>query len=458
MAARIRSGSLGPMASKDAKPTVPSSSSVLARQPIFDRRLEVLGYELLVRNQALRAPLDEAQREELTAALLTMGALSAGPVSLASDKLLFLPASRGMLTGEVPLVFPPDRTIVVVRQPLMANEAVLVGVKNLCSLGYGIALSDFRWYEGVESVLEMVSYVKLDLSLMDSRVDDVEVIREGLARFKALGVWLIAQGVEDWDRLEECTALGFDCFQGYLLSRPQIVEGRKGLAPSHITNLRLAGALTDPEGSVKAIEEIVQSDPALGYRILQVASAGASHGMRRPVRSIQEALTLIGWNRLRAWVTLMLMTEPRTTPQETVATPLIRARLCESLARYVDPDLQSVAFTTGLLSALDVLIGIPVDAILAELSVDEEVRTAILSWEGRLGQILSEAIFLQMGGSQLQGDISGGDNEASASGASSPLEGVLDAAARQNAYLEAVAWGDATTRALLSQDQGEQVG
>jgi len=449
------------MASKDATPRVAtprvaSTATVLARQPIFDRRLEVLGYELLVRTQALMAPLDEAQREELTAAILTMSALSAGPASLASDKLLFLPASKGMLTGEVPLVFPPDRTVVVVRQPLMANEAVLVGVKNLLSLGYGIALSDFRWYQGVESILEFASYVKLDLSLMDTKVDDVEAIRQGLARFKGLGVWTIAQGVEGWDRLEECTALGFDCFQGYLLSRPQIVQGSKALAPSHMANLRLAGALADPEGSIKAIEEIVQSDPALGYRILQVASAGASHGMRRSVRSIQEALTLIGWNRLRAWVTLMLITEPRSTPQETVATPLIRARLCESLARYVDPGLQSVAFTTGLLSALDVLIGMPVEAILAELPVDDEVRAAILGWEGLLGQILSEAIFLQMGASQLQADT--GDNEANASEASSPLEGVLDAAARQNAYLEAVAWGDATTRALLSQDQGEQVG
>jgi len=449
------------MASKDATqrvatPRVASTATVLARQPIFDRRLEVIGYELMVRTQALTAPLDQAQREELTAAILTMSALSAGPASLASDKLLFLPASKGMLTGEVPLVFPPDRTVVVVRQPLMANEAVLVGVKNLLSLGYGIALSDFRWYQGVESILEFASYVKLDLSLMDTKVDDVEAIRQGLARFKGLGVWTIAQGVEGWDRLEECTALGFDCFQGYLLSRPQIVQGSKALAPSHVANLRLAGALADPEGSIKAIEEIVQSDPALGYRILQVASAGASHGMRRSVRSIQEALTLIGWNRLRAWVTLMLITEPRSTPQETVATPLIRARLCESLAGHVDPALQSAAFTTGLLSALDVLIGMPVEAILAELPVDEEVKAAILGWEGLLGQILSEAIFLQMGASQLQED-GGGRTEGNLASAS-PLEGVLDAQARQNAYLEAIAWGDATTRALISQDEGEQAG
>jgi EAL and modified HD-GYP domain-containing signal transduction protein len=49
-------------------------------------------------------------------------------------------------------------------------------------------------------------------------------------------------------------------------------------------------------------------------------------------------------------------------------------------------------FTTGLLSMLDVLMGQPLETLLAALPLDESILNAILRGEGVLGQILQTVL------------------------------------------------------------------
>lgn len=415
-----------------------SSELILARQPIFDRRLEVVGYELLFRPRAVEPAWHDPAQGDLMSAQLMLSAVDLGPERLVGDKRLFVNGSRGVITGEVPIVFPPEQTVVELLETVEVDDQVLAGVRRLVNQGYVVALDDFRWFDGAEALFELASIVKLDL--LELGDDELAPLLE---HSHAMGLTVVAEKVEQWDQLRRCEELGFDYFQGYLLSRPQIVEGRS-LEPSRLSSLRLASELWNPDADIRTIEQIVRTDPALGFRVLKVASVGTAHGLRRTVRSLTEALVLVGWRRLQAWVTVMLLADPGQTPEETVSTVLVRARLCELLARRVDPELGDAAFATGMLSGLDLLLGVPGDEVLAELPVAPDVRAAILRWEGRLGSLLAEATFLQMGEAsmRLADEFDGSD----------PL---VDPSVRQTAYLEAVSWGDAMAHSLSAGDDAD---
>jgi EAL and modified HD-GYP domain-containing signal transduction protein len=53
-----------------------------------------------------------------------------------------------------------------------------------------------------------------------------------------------------------------------------------------------------------------------------------------------------------------------------------------------DQDYSESAFMTGVLSLVDVLLGTPMEKILAQLNLAEEVRLALLERKGALGSLL----------------------------------------------------------------------
>ena len=263
---------------------------------------------------------------------------------LAGDRLVFCNASRGVLVGDIPIVLPPERTVIEVLESVVIDDEVVEGCERLLDQGFTLALDDFTWFDGAERILEMASIVKVDLTLVQP-----DEISELLDRCRKYGVTLLAEKVEDKAQLEHCKSLGFEYFQGYLLSRPQIVQGSgHRLEGSRLAVLRIAEHLWDPDARIDTIERFVRSDPALCVQILKVASIGGSHGMRRTVRSLYEALILVGSRRLQAWVTLMLVMGHDTAPEETLSTALVRARLCELLAEQIEPRLADEGFATGL--------------------------------------------------------------------------------------------------------------
>jgi c-di-GMP phosphodiesterase len=414
--------------------TIPTAGSeiIVARQPVFDQRFEVVGYELLFRptKHALSTgqPEDHLQGDLMTAQVL-FNSVEIGVDRLAGDRLVFCNASRGTLIGDIPIVLPPERTVIEVLESVVIDDEVVEGCQRLLDQGFTLALDDFTWFDGAERILDMASIVKVDLMLVTD--EELPILLE---RCRKHGVTLLAEKVEDKVQLERCKSLGFEYFQGYLLSRPQIVQGKGNrLEGSRIAVLRIAEHLWDPDARIDTIERFVRSDPALCVQILKVASIGGAHGMRRTVRSLYEALILVGSRRLQAWVTLMLVMGHDTAPEETLSTALVRARLCELLAEQIAPRLADEGFATGLLSCLDLLLGVPVSEALAELNIDAEVEAAIVSHEGPLGAVLVEALFLQTGEYRRERRTG------------------LDTTSFQVSYLEAVAWADEMVQSLFGE-------
>jgi EAL and modified HD-GYP domain-containing signal transduction protein len=194
---------------------------------------------------------------------------------------------------------------------------------------------------------------------------------------------LLAERVEDTAMHEMCLKLGFSYFQGYHYARPQIIVGQE-IAPEQISILRLMSLARQLETSEAVLEEAFRSDVALTFKLLRIVSTVAVGG--RSVRSIRDALVLVGRNALTRWLGLILFSElgrRGAANLELTEMALSRARLCEGLASHVYPSSAAGGlFITGLFSLIDRQMGKPMEEILAEVDLAPEVVRALLAREG----------------------------------------------------------------------------
>jgi len=104
-------------------------------------------------------------------------------------------------------------------------EAATSTLNRLKSLGVAISVDDFGTGYSSLSYLKRfpIDYVKIDRSFvagLDEKVDS-EIVRSVIRLAAAIGIDVVAEGVENVEQLAQLEALGCPLVQGYYLARPQ---------------------------------------------------------------------------------------------------------------------------------------------------------------------------------------------------------------------------------------------
>lgn len=364
-------------------PAEPSASSTIhvGRQPVYDRAGDVIGYELLFREAAHST--SAAKRDAYaTSQVIIMAFTEFGLPELVGDRPCFVNLPREFLVGDLPVPFDYGQTVLEVLETVDVDDEVHAGIYNLVERGYTIALDNFVWTDRTARLLPLAHFVKINI--IDA---DPDTVRDTVRRCREYPkVSLIAERLETEEQLALAVELGFDCFQGHILGRPHVVSSR-GLSPSKLRRLELLTALTDDHIDVDGVVTLVTADPALSVRLLRATNSAAS-GLTRTVTSIRDAVVVLGVRRVRDWVTLMVISDISQATQDQLATALIRARMCQTVADQRGLPSEP-AFTVGLLSGVAELIAQPVTALVQNLPLAPDVSMALARREGPLGHILS---------------------------------------------------------------------
>ncbi len=352
---------------------------LLARQPIFDRDMAVYAYELLCRdsheNRAIVVDGDQASSQVLLRAFTD---LSIGEV--VGEYKAFINFTRNLLLRTPP--FSRTQLVVEVLEDQIVDNHLLASLGQIRAQGYTIALDDFTINSSSFKMLEYADIVKLDvLDLTD------EELRYHVDYLKPLGVTLLAEKIETYEMLEHCKSLGFELFQGYFLSRPQIMLGRK-ITENRQTILQLLAQLNDPSTDIQAIEHLVAQDPVLSYKLLKLINSAAFHFVCK-IESLRQAITLLGLIQVRSWITLLSMASIDEKPRELCVSTLVRARFCQTLGEAVSSTKRGDSyFTVGLLSTIDAFMDAPIDELLQKISISETIRDALLYYKNVEGKVL----------------------------------------------------------------------
>ena len=372
----------------DTATSMLKQSALVGRQAIFDRQMEVFGYELLYRdgtsNSATIMDGDEA-----TARVMVNTFLELGIDQIAGNHYAFLNLTANFFLSQHYEVLPIKNVILEVLESIEPTPTVLQALIKARQNGYLIALDDFVLRESHRALMDHADFVKIDVLALTN-----EELKEQVTMFQQYPVRLLAEKVEDQEMYEQCLALGFEFFQGYFFCKPQILEG-VSLTGNRMAVVLLLAKLQDPSIDLHELEDLVKNDVALSVKLLRYINSAAV-GLPRPVDSISQAIGLVGTDRMRQWATLLALAQTGDKPSELMRVALIRAHMCEALCPFYGVDPGS-GFTVGLFSILDAYFDCEMRQLLADLPLSAEILDALLKAEGVLGKILQAMLAYERG-------------------------------------------------------------
>ncbi len=198
---------------------------------------------------------------------------------------------------------------------------------------------------------------------------------------------LLALGLRKEHDRAACETSGFDLLHGPLTLAPRHA-GPGVMAADRSALLGLLATLRDPDCDVREIEGIVMRDATLSAKLFRLLRS-AYFGMPRTFDTLRGAVTFFGLTRLRQWTSMLLLTSVDYRPREILSQVVVRACWLAGLARATGAADPEIAWTTGLFSRLDALLGQTHAQAVEQLGLPDVIAQAIIERAGPLGQLLA---------------------------------------------------------------------
>ncbi|HQO28059.1 MAG TPA: HDOD domain-containing protein [Accumulibacter sp.] len=201
------------------------------------------------------------------------------------------------------------------------------------------------------------------------------------ARTRNLGIG-IAFNVEQPDDFYACMDAGLTAAASWFFLKPGPAPA-KALNPGQANLVRLLN-LVRKNADVRDIENALKQDVAISYKLLRYINS-AGMGLSCEIQSFRHAVTLLGYEKLNRWLSLLLSTASKDPMAPAMMhCALVRARQMELLAAdLVERGELDNLFVTGAFSLLDVLFGVSMEKIVETMHLPEAISDALLGNGGR---------------------------------------------------------------------------
>ncbi len=358
----------------------------IGRQPIIDIRAKIVAYDLLYRENEVK------NNSNLTVAVISnlLDALSIE--TILGKNIGFLRVDSEFFEYDIIHSLPKDKIICALLADTLIDEILLERLLLLKKDGYQFALSDCLYNsktaENFFPLLPFIYYLKIDVTQ-----SDLSLVKKNLSLFHSYGIKLIGTKIETHEMYELCRSIGFDYFQGYFISEPNIIKNAV-LSPEYEGIIRLWNLLQH-DTEIPELVDAFQSNQGLSIKLLHFINS-AAFSLRNPVSSIDHLLRLMGRNPLAQWIMLMMFTEEAKSSNARVPLVLMvinRTELMSGLLTLIKPtatrEEKSTAYFVGMLSLIHLLFHMPQKEVLTRLNISPAIEQALFTGEGIFGEILN---------------------------------------------------------------------
>lgn len=363
----------------------------VARQPIFNINQEVFAYELMYRSGANKF-YSSLNGDQASSEVITNSFLLIGLETLTRGKKAFINFTKNLLENDVATLLPNEGIVVEILQDIEPDEKTLNACKKLKELGYLLALDNFIYDKKFLPLVDLVDIIKIDFLNTDEKER-----RAVVQRLSSHQVSFLAEKVETREDFNRALHMGYSYFQGYFFSKPLILTG-KDIPSFKLIYLKILQEINKQEIDFDKLEEYIKMDVSLSYKLLKFINS-LSFGFRSEIRSIKQALVLLGQKELSKWLSLIALKGiGGNKPDELIITAICRGRFCELVAPRVGlKDRSSDLFLMGMFSLIDAFLDQPLPDILTELPICEDIKHALLGGNSRLRDVFDLIISYEAG-------------------------------------------------------------
>lgn len=344
----------------------------VVRHPIFNRKKELFGYELLFRD-GMNNALAPHSADSASSIVLTNSFFLIGMETLTSGKRGFIHFTHNLLLSNMATAFPKHLVAIQTKESVRPDAQMRNVYRQLKSAGYLLVLDDFIYHPDLDPLLDLVDIVKIDFFDI-SAVERADIAR----RLKGKRVQLLAVNVETQADFEMAIKLGYSYAQGYFFSKPDVVVGHD--IPGYKLNyLNVIREINQPKIDIDRLEQIIQRDASLTFKLFRLINS-SFFGLPNKIKSTRHALVMLGYDELRRWASLLSLSGMGDDkPHELAVLSAVRARFCELVAERVGMLAErSEIYLMGLFSMVDAFLDQPMERVLQDLPITDHSKNALL--------------------------------------------------------------------------------
>jgi EAL and modified HD-GYP domain-containing signal transduction protein len=345
----------------------------IGRQPVFDEKKRLWGYELFCVGS------DEATRsgfpEEANVAInVQSGAYLCLQQIMDRGRKIIVDFSEKSILENLPYALPPVLAAVKVAEQACRQPSVVALLGKLKSEGYLIAVEGFSDYPACAPLCDLA-----DILCIEVAGKGKEALGAILAKARKYKASWLASRIQDSVQFGICQELGFSLFHGAFFKAAEKVRIRK-LSSNEVLRLNLLKFIEQDEPNLARLADTIQADATISFRLLAYLNS-AAFALSQKIKSIHHAIGLLGWRNVKAWLRVVLLTDMNQTKEahELVLVSAQRGLFLELVTREHDfwgfnPESLHLL---GIFSLLDVLLGMPMAEIVANLPLDSKMKAAL---------------------------------------------------------------------------------
>ncbi|KPZ58460.1 EAL and HDOD domain-containing protein [Pseudoalteromonas sp. P1-25] len=358
-------------------------SVFVARQAIFNRKQNVVAYELLFRNSAENF-FPNIEEGQATARLIMENQLNLGTRHITSGKTALINIGPDSLKHNLCDFLPCKDVVIELLETIEPTDDNYQLCRELFHKNYKLALDDFVYNEQWERFLKFIKLVKFDIA--QTPLSDIAEIVEKLKQHKKIKI--LAEKIETQADYHQAHKMGFDYFQGYFFAKPTMHE-QQDIDYNYALVVAIYAQVMKSSPDIKQITALFEADAALAYKLMRLINSGV-FPIQSKISSIKQALVYLGHERLKKFVSLIVTAHTAgKKPAELMQMCVVRARFCELIAKQVSKSLAGEAFLTGLFSLLDAILDQPMSLLVEKLPFPDDIKAALLDEKNTLYYILN---------------------------------------------------------------------
>lgn len=353
----------------------------MARQPIFDFKFNLHGYELLFRD-GIKEKAEFSSAELATSKVLLSSLIDIGIEKITAGNDCYLNISNDYLDDIDDFLEIPFGSLSVTIEIDVDEDTAdkyREVLTRLSSEGVKLAIDHFIPNTIPPNILQLFDIIKCDTQKLSA-----EQIKESSELANKYNCKMIAINIENYHQIPELQELGVDYFQGFFLAKPDITT-HKTVPTLLLPVIQTLSRILDPNLELGELESLISSDVSLSFRVLRLINS-ARYNVD-DIDSISRAIVYLGRDAIKNLTIIIILTGVDDKPSELAKLALIRAKMCETLAKQVGLQDINSYFTVGLLSVLGAMLDQTMDQIISELAISNTLKEG-LKLEGVIGPTL----------------------------------------------------------------------
>lgn len=344
----------------------------IARQPIFDIKQNIWGFELLYRHSSDATAAVFSDEESATLAVAACA--SCQHMHYATNSKLLINFSEKSILEKVPQALPAELSVVEIHEAAPTTDGYLQSLQQLKREGYRIALDGYEARPECKELLELADILKIDM--LGRSITDVSRLVDSTRGGDHL---LIAKRIQEHEQFHAAKNLDFNLFQGFFFHKPETIESRK-LTANQAARLNLFSLMESEEPDFDKLADTIQADVAISYNLLSYLNSPAI-GLREKIKSIKQAILMLGWKQIKNWLRVVVLRDmnPPNKTSELPYTSVQRGKFFSLAAQRhnIDSPSPDNLFLLGLFSLLEPMLSMPMKRIVVNLPLEEDFKAAL---------------------------------------------------------------------------------